>query len=109
MLGIDLVEHKDFVNIKIEVIERILSDLELNRYNSITNEKRKLEYICSRFASKEAIFKAYKSGDKTLNYKDISILNKENGSPYIVLKGEPLTLEISISHTDNYSVAIVSL
>lgn len=107
-VGIDLAEHKDFIN-KEALINRILSPLEKAKYNTITSEKRKLEYVASRFAAKEAIFKVYEEGDKTLNFKDISILNKENGAPYISSDFLKDKLEISISHSENYSIAIVIL
>ncbi len=109
-IGIDIVEH-DKMKDKItdNFIKRILSKDELEYYNQIKSEKRKLEYISSRFAAKEAIFKAYKCGDGTTNYTDISILNRDDGSPYVLFNEKNDTIKISISHTDNYSVANVIL
>ena len=103
MVGIDLVEHKDFVNKDDRFIRYILSDLEYNYYVTIINEKRKLEYIASRFASKEAIIKCLK---KKIKFNEYSILNKENGAPYVLYNNEEQKLQISLSHTDSYSVAI---
>lgn len=107
-VGIDLVEFIEVENRDERFIKRILSDKELTIFNSMKLEKRKIEYLTSRFAAKEAIFKAYKKGDLTLNFKDISVLNDEVNAPYIEIKNNLMTnLKISISHSKNYAVVIV--
>lgn len=104
MLGIDLVEHKDMLDKDENFARRILSDSEFSYYTNINSEKRKLEYLASRFAAKEAIFKCIGRG---FVFSEVSILNKENGAPYIESVQIDEKLQISLSHTDNYSVAIV--
>lgn len=106
-IGIDLVEHKDLLGKEERLAPRLLSEAELEKYHSFTSPKRKLEYLASRFAVKEAIFKVYKKGDLTLNFNEISVLNHEDGSPYISSTKIKAELKVSLSHTDNYSVAIV--
>ncbi len=109
-IGIDIVEHEKMEKkISDEFIKRVLSEKELKYYYEIKSNKRKLEYISSRFAAKEAIFKAYKSGDGTTCYTNISILNNKDGSPYVLFENMNDEIKISISHTDNYSVANVIL
>lgn len=103
-VGIDLVEHS---RIRPEHADRILSDAEKKVYSTFNNKKRQIEYIASRFAVKEAIFKVYVHGDGTLSYKDISVLNDSYGAPYIVSERIKDSLEVSISHTTHYSEAIV--
>lgn len=64
------------------------------------------QHYAARFAAKEAIYKAF--GDyKTLGWKDMTILNDENGRPYCRLKDKTIKSKIflSISHTKNYAVA----
>lgn len=107
MLGIDLVEHARLRGMEEKFKKRLLSALELACYESFSSEKRKLEYLASRFAAKEAIFKVYKKGDGSLNFRDISILNAKDGSPYIVCDAIKDKLAISLSHTENYSIAVV--
>jgi len=107
-IGIDIVE---FSQIKAKMndrfIKRILSNSELKRYHSITNEQRKLEYLSGRFAAKEAYTKIYKSFKTPLNFVDVEVLNDEEGAPYIKSKYMPDdTVLVSISHSDNYVVAI---
>lgn len=103
MVGIDLVEHKDFIDKDDRFIKYVLSDLEYSYYITISNDKRKLEFLASRFAVKEAIIKCLK---KKIKFTEYSILNKENGAPYVLFNNEEQKLQISLSHTDSYSVAI---
>ena len=105
-IGIDLVEHQDIVNRDERFIKRILTQAELNYYSTITNKKRITEYLSSRFACKEAIFKCYKKG---LSFQDITILNEENGAPYALILNKKTELQISLSHTEHYSVAVAIL
>ncbi len=108
MIGIDIVENNRMINKDEDFIKRILSLKEYSIYISYSNEQRKLEYISSRFAAKEALFKAFKKGNNDLNYKDISILNDTNGAPFIEINDHKVEyLEVSISHEKNYSIAIV--
>ncbi len=110
-IGIDIVEFKQIkVKINDRFINRVLSKNEMIRYNTITNEQRKLEYISGRFAGKEAYTKVYKKFKMPLNFVDVEILNDEFGAPYIKSKYRPNdTILISISHSDNYVVAICTL
>ena len=108
-IGIDLVEHKDIINKDERFIQRVLSEQEYIYFCSIQNKKRKIEYVASRFACKEAIFKCYKSSSSGCNFSDISILNKENGAPFVLIHNKKVELQISLSHTDNYSIAVAIL
>jgi len=110
-IGIDIVEFnqiKDKINEKF--IDRILSEEEKKRYNSISNKQRKLEYISGRFAAKEAYTKVYKKFEEPLNFVDVEVLNDEFGAPCIVTKYKPEDkILVSISHSKNYVVAICTL
>jgi holo-[acyl-carrier protein] synthase len=110
--GIDLVEISRIRTLfNNAFMERILSKSERQFFEDIQNESRKFTFLAGRFAAKEALFKALKKGDLTLNYKDITILNDEDGAPYIASfpNSEGYHSEISISHTENYAIAIVLL
>ncbi len=99
MIGTDIV-YIPRIELKESFIRYILTDDEYSEYSLINNDKRRKEYIAGRFASKEAIFKA--TQDK--NYLSYSILNKENGSPYV--KDHP-EIQISISHDGEYALAFI--
>ncbi|MDE5545870.1 MAG: holo-ACP synthase [Anaeroplasmataceae bacterium] len=105
-VGIDLVEHKDIEHRDERFIRHILTEQELSYYNTITNKKRRIEYLSSRFACKEAIFKCYQTG---VAFQDITILNDKLGVPYALIHNERVELSLSFSHTDNYSVAVAIL
>lgn len=104
MIGIDLVEHSRIAKDLSRLANRILSEEELNYYNTLSLPTRKTEYVASRFALKEAIFKAL-GNNYNLSYKDFTSYHKKDGS--LALKS-PLNFRfaISISHSLNYSVAI---
>lgn len=99
MIGTDIV-YISRIELKESFIRYILTDEEYSEYSRINHDKRRKEYIAGRFASKEAIFKA--TQDK--EYLTYSILNKEDGRPYV--KDHP-EIEISISHDGDYALAFV--
>ena len=110
-IGIDIVEFSQIKGkINHRFIDRILSKEERKRYDSITNEQRKLEYLAGRFAAKEAYTKVYKKFDISLNFIDVEVLNDDLGAPYIKSKYKPEDkILVSISQSDNYVVAICTL
>ena len=110
-IGIDIVEFNQIrPKLSDKFIKRILSENELKRYNSITNEQRKLEYISGRFAVKEAYTKVYKKFNEQLNFIDVEVLNDDLGAPYIKSKYHPDDkILVSISHSANYVIAICTL
>ena len=86
-----------------DFLERIFTDEELKNVKKHSNL---YQHIAGRFASKEAIFKAL--GDKDLNWKDVQVLNDEDGRPRCVLLGSKykrIEVHLSISHIKNYAVA----
>ncbi|MCR5526033.1 MAG: holo-ACP synthase [Lachnospiraceae bacterium] len=73
-----------------------------------------LDYYATRFAGKEAVFKAFgMSGDHVL-MSEIEILNDENGAPHVNLYGNMKkeaqkrgvkNIQISLSYERDYAVA----
>ena len=64
------------------------------------------QHLAGRFAAKEAIFKAL--GDADLNWKDVQILNDNEGKPSCKIlnsRGKGANVIVSISHVKNYAVA----
>lgn len=101
-IGIDIVDVLKLAKKDLTLIsKRILSDEELDQYHSYTNKQAQLLFLAGRFAAKEAIFKCFKKGDLTANYRDFTILNDENGAPYVISKYlVNKEILISISHID---------
>ncbi|MFC4804024.1 holo-ACP synthase [Filifactor villosus] len=72
------------------------------------------ETIAACFAAKEAVSKAMGTGFSTFSFKDIEVLHRESGAPYIELhRGAKLLFEdlslkrihLSLSHEREYAVA----
>ena len=84
-------------------LQRIFTDKELKHAAARSNL---YQHFAGRFASKEAVFKAL--GDKNLNWKDVQVLNDEDGRPHCTLLNkihDKVEVHLSISHIKNYAVA----
>ena len=102
-IGIDLVENSRIAK-KIDTpnfLEHILTKAELVEYYNLKGKKQ-LEYLCGRFAAKEAIIKATHKYE-TPHLLDIEILKDPDGSPNAHFKDYQLL--ISISHEKHYTIA----
>ena len=100
-IGIDIVENKR-IKMTSDFIEKILTDKERDIFNSKKGHKQ-LEFLCGRFAAKEAIIKCL-SKQQILNPLEIEITNDDIGRPVAVVHN--FDVSISIAHEKNYSVAI---
>lgn len=100
-------------------LNRIFSDQEIKKLKTIANQDIRFGYLAKRFAAKEAFAKAvgYGFGSK-VSHRDISVLNQDNGSPFITLDGNTLNtikkkynnqikIHISIADTKRYALATV--
>ena len=100
------IKNKKFIN-------KIFSDRE------IKNSKNKLDsYYAKRFAAKEAFSKALGTGiSEGISFNEISILNNDNGQPYIELIGKTKIIVnkkikkrkifLSLSDEKKYAIATV--
>ena len=94
MIGCDVTKVSRFIDKSERFVNKILTPFELTEYKIRSN---KAEYLASRWAAKEAVFKA-------TGIKNPSVLNDEFGKPYIV--GHP-RIFITISHEREYTFAVV--
>jgi len=112
-IGIDLVKieriKKTVQRWGIRFEKRILTSKEMEAEQ--LRKKTKFTYIAGRFAAKEAIFKSLGFG---ASWQDIEVLSKENGKPYVTLKGRAKKIAqkrgirqifITLSHNDDYVIA----
>ncbi|EAD7632587.1 4'-phosphopantetheinyl transferase superfamily protein [Listeria monocytogenes] len=79
----------------------ILSSDELNRYENMSSEKRKQEFLAGRYALKTNLLKHRFSTEKT--YNDISIDYGSLGYP-MLREGD---FEIGLSHSRNYVFSVI--
>lgn len=110
-IGTDIVE-----------IDRVLKSAENKRFltkyfsekeNELINEDRNI--CASNFCAKEAFVKAYGTGFRNIEPKDIEILRNELGKPYINLigkaknlfNGEKVSIFVTISHSQKYVTSTV--
>jgi holo-[acyl-carrier protein] synthase len=74
------------------------------------------ESLAARFAGKEAVMKALAESGAGFNWREIEILARESGKPYLTLRGAALAksqalglaeLDISLSHSKDLAIAVV--
>jgi holo-[acyl-carrier protein] synthase len=118
-IGIDLVEVERIQNAvtnKKKFLQRIFSDKE-----TLLSQRGKFRFeeLAGRFAVKEAVLKAIKTGwRKGVTFKDVIVLNEPSGAPYVELTGtvqeiaESLGVKnifVSISHTKGLAIGMTIL
>ena len=103
-----LLKNKNF-------IKRIFTPSEITLSKKVNN---KISHYSKRFAAKEAFAKALGLGiSKGISFREISIVNKKNGSPYIELLGKTKIISnnlikkkkiyLSLSDEKNFALAMV--
>jgi holo-[acyl-carrier protein] synthase len=117
-IGVDIVDIKSFTrsfNKSKRFRQRVFTEKEIKYCESKNN---KYQHYAARFAAKEAVMKAIGTGwDKSIQWKQIEILNLENGRPVLLFYGkikERMTENnsicyISLSHSETQSIAYVVL
>lgn len=95
-------------------IEKVYTPKEIQYCES--KKAQKYQHYAARFAAKEAAFKAISDQlqDKyEITWKDIEIINNQQGKPQLKLKKIDLKniedIDLSISHCKQYAVANVTL
>lgn len=95
-------------------VERIYTKREIEYCES--KKTQKYQHYAARFAAKEATFKAISDQleDKySIGWKDIEIINNEQGKPKLNIVGIPLNeiedMDLSLSHCKEYAVATVTI
>lgn len=98
--------------LRISRIEEKLSDDKFLTYFFTEQEielfrKRKFspQTITANYCAKEAYVKALGCGFGKIRPKDISVLRKDNGVPYILYNGKEIN--VSLSHDGDYAFAVV--
>ncbi len=115
-IGVDIVETARIAS-SIErfgdrFLRRVFTEAERAYCASMPHPER---HFGARFAAKEAVSKAFGTGiGASVGWRDIEILRRESGAPFIALHGPAADLAaklgitkalISLSHSDHYAVA----
>lgn len=120
-IGVDIVEInriKGILNRRPQrFLDRVFTEDELKDYRP--HSERAVQQLAGRFAAKEAFMKALGTGlTQGVRWKDIAVLSKPTGAPYLHLTGRTAELaksrgtkatHVSISHSRDYAVAVVIL
>ena len=106
--GIDIVEikriekalekHKNFV-------ERIFTTREIEY---IRKKNFRAETVAGMCAAKEAFSKYLGTGFSAISFMEIEILHDDIGKPYVMFKGRRSEADLSISHSNEDAVAVVT-
>ena len=96
--------------------KRVFTEKEITYCES---KPQKYQHYAARFAAKEAVMKALKTGwDKGVQWKQVEVINQSGGAPMIVPNGMAKELldkmgatniEVSLSHSEQYAIAVVCL
>lgn len=114
--GVDIIEIKRLKS-SIEDVDgfrdRVFTSKEIAYCEN--RKKARFESYAARFAAKEAVSKALGTGFATgMGWKQIEILNDDNGKPYVVLTQRALetfenmgvkSMDVSLSHCGEYAIA----
>lgn len=85
--------------VNLRIAKTILTDKEMEIFNSLTLDSRKKEWLAGRFSAKEAIYKAL---DIKIPINQIEVLY-DGEKPICNIKG--YKIHISISHEKEYAIA----
>lgn len=91
-------------------LEKNFTDAENDYFR---NKKMSPQSVAVSFAAKEAFSKALGTGISGFCYKDVEILHKDSGAPYINLYNNAKEMlgtgkiYVSLSHSQQYATAVV--
>jgi len=113
-IGIDIIEINRIKNAaerSPKFVEKVFTIGEIDYFNSRNNNAC---HMAGVFAAKEAVLKAFGTGLRGVDFKEIEINRDALGKPYIILHGNGASLagsmgvknmHVSISHCQQYAVA----
>ena len=112
-IGTDLVINNRIKKLYEKYGERFLNKiLSVNEKIEFFNLKssQKLKFLCSSFAAKEAVVKAFGTGFRSIYPPDISMQKNELGKPELINhKLDNIKHHLSITNTDSYTLSFVVL
>jgi|SRR6056297_12295 len=116
-IGIDIVEIKRIRNLldrwQEKFLHRVFTEKEIEYCQKKSNPS---SHYAVRFAAKEATGKMFGTGLGNIGWKDIEVLHKDNGNPYLnfrnnaekeIINNNIKNVHLSLSHEKKYAVAQV--
>ena len=119
-IGVDLIEVKRIREMCLKWGDRFEKRVFTPREIAYCNSKKsRYQSLASRFAAKEAVFKALGTGwGLGLRWQDVEVVNDSLGKPNIILSGKAKQraelmcaskVIVSLSHTKQHAIAYVVL
>ncbi len=111
-VGIDMVEIKRISKCmkNPKFLNKILG---LDEYESLKKRKFSEQSVAASFCAKEAFAKNIGTGIRNFNLREVQLLRKKNGAPYLKLSGSAFKLasrrkfSVSVTHTKEYASVVV--
>jgi holo-[acyl-carrier protein] synthase len=114
-IGVDIVEIERFKN-TLQKHPRVLNRLFTPKEQQYClSRKISYRHFAVRFATKEAVLKAFGTGRRGVGWKDVEVVRMESGSPQIELHNSALDLinakgikevKVSLSFSHNSAIAM---
>ncbi len=111
-IGIDIIEIDRVKSAVKQYKDKFLKKIFTDREISYCTKRKALRFpeLAARFAAKEAYSKAIGTGIRGIKWKEIEILNGDNGQPRIYVKGKlRRSALVSLSHSSSCANAVVML
>jgi len=112
--GVDIVDLSR-ISLDKKFMEKIACQEEIEYIKGYKTAQKQTESLGGLWAAKEAVIKMLELGESSgVSFKNITILHKTNGKPYVELNGVALDAfkslkmkecDISISHEKCYAIA----
>lgn len=102
-VGIDIIEINR-MQLKPEFIKRYLCEAEWKEFQTLETEFSKKQFLASKWALKEALYKALPS--EHLVFDQINITESEYGQPTVAIKDYQISLSLSHNQTTVVAIAI---
>ncbi len=105
-IGCDIEKISRFKGKTREKDEKFLNRLfSKNELDYCFSKAKPEESLCARFCAKEAYIKAI--GTQNVPFREIEILARESEKPALYIRGEKIEGDVSISHAEDYAMAVV--
>ena len=102
-VGIDIIEI-DRMKLEPTLITHYLSKEEIKEFETLKSETKKKQFLASKWALKEAIYKALSS--EHLIFNQINITKNQYGQPIVKIKNYHISLSLSHNRTNVVAIAI---
>lgn len=102
---VDMRQIEERVSMLDHGVLSVLSEAELEYWESLTPGKNRTQWISGRYAVKQALFQLKNSGLNWMDTRCVDVLKSSSSAPYIV---QYSSTAVSITHSHPYCIGIVS-